>query len=115
MHEGAGFFLFSLTRLPPEIPLENRGLGAQCSSGPNWSQENPHVVLARSEPTRFGPFLRLTRTIPPVATSTWSARAQSVRALRRFYVYLDQAAREYRAQVPSNVIPFPRTVRVLTR
>jgi hypothetical protein len=35
-------------------------------------------------------------------------RMRAVSALRRFFLALDLAAAEYRAEVPSNVIPFPR-------
>jgi len=46
---------------------------------------------------------------PPATTvRDLRKRMRAVRALRRFFLALDQAAQEYRAQVPSNVISFPR-------
>jgi hypothetical protein len=45
---------------------------------------------------------------PAVTVRDVRKRMRAAKAHRRFFLTLDQAAREYRSTVPSNVIPFPR-------
>jgi hypothetical protein len=52
---------------------------------------------------------------PAVTVRDVRKRMRSVRALRRFFLALDQAAQEYRAIVPTNVVPFPRARAMLSR
>jgi hypothetical protein len=52
---------------------------------------------------------------PVVCVRDVRRRMRAVHACRRFFVALAQAAEEYRAKVPSNVFPFPRTKPMLSR